>query len=497
MKNRVFLSSLAIGSALLPAQSFSQSSTTVQRPNVIFIMADDMGWGDVGFNGNAAIQTPHLDALAQQGVTFDRFYSACAVSSPTRASVLTGRNPYRTGIFNANAGIVRCEEISLPSIMQENGYSTGHFGKWHLGSLTASETDANRGKAGNNGEFNPPSLHGYDDSFVTESKVPTYDPMIAPLGMKKGYWDYYQDGDNFENYGTAYWKHNGEKETQNLSGDDSRVIMDRVLPFIANAKESGKPFMSIVWFHAPHLPCVAGPEEQAIYKDLPIAERNFYGCITAMDKQVGRLIEYLKANSLYNNTIIFFCSDNGPEGDDTYPGATGGLQGRKRSLHEGGIRVPGFVVWADQISDSQRIDTPAFTSDYLPTILDIIDVELSAEREIDGQSILPIILDNASNNKRSKPMVFTFSNQGAVIGDRYKLYFQAGEYSLYDIVEDRAEENNIADKMPQIVDDYKVILRNHIDNCHQSFSGEEYEFIKKIDQTWEEPYTKQLKIKKN
>ncbi|MDD7985234.1 sulfatase-like hydrolase/transferase [Lentisphaera marina] len=156
------------------------------KPNVILIMADDLGWGDTGFNGSKVIKTPHLDQMAAEGLQLDRFYSASSVCSPTRASVLTGRNPYRTGVPTANQGFLRPEEIALPEVLKEQGYATGHFGKWHLGTLTHTEKDSNRGKPGNRKEFNPPKLHGYEDAFVTEAKVPTYDPMIKPKNFDKG-----------------------------------------------------------------------------------------------------------------------------------------------------------------------------------------------------------------------------------------------------------------------------------------------------------------------
>lgn len=120
----------------------SQSQQSINQPNIILIMADDLGWGDVGFNGNKVIRTPVLDGLASKGVKMERFYSAGPLSSPTRASVLTGRNPFRTGVFSANEGILRPEEITLPELLKTAGYQTGHFGKWHLGTLTATEMDA-------------------------------------------------------------------------------------------------------------------------------------------------------------------------------------------------------------------------------------------------------------------------------------------------------------------------------------------------------------------
>lgn len=486
---------LVLGIATIASTSIVEAKKSSKQPNVILLMADDMGWGDTGFNGNRVIQTPHMDALSKDGVIFDRFYAGCSVSSPTRSSVLTGRNPYRTGIFNANAGIMRCEEVALAEILSDAGYATGHFGKWHLGSLTDQEQDANRGRVGNSKEVNLPSQHGYSESFVTESKVPTYDPMVSPPGMKKGFWDYLKEGDAREAYGTGYWRHDGTKESENLEGDDSRVIMDRVLPFIDKSIANREPFLSVVWFHAPHLPCVAGPEQQAMYSDYPIDKRNYYGCITALDEQVGRLVAHLKKQGVYDNTIIYFCSDNGPEGDDTAPGVTGGLQGRKRSLHEGGLRVPAFMVWGDKIKGGERVSTPLFTSDYLPTVVDILDLKMPENRVADGESMLPII--EGKSDQRTRPMFFAFKDQYAVIDNQYKLYYQGGKFSLYDIVSDREERENIIANHPDLKVKYEKIGEEYLKSIETSFRGEEYNFDDKLSQSWESPKTYVVKKKSN
>ena len=301
-------------SSLLSCTDKKPNGDSQPRPNILLIMADDLGWSDVGFTGNPIVQTPNLDSLVRQGIEFNHFYAGAPLSSPTRASVLTGRNPFRTGVYSANVGILRPEEITLPEILHDNGYSTGHFGKWHLGTLTYSEVDANRGRPGNTALYNPPALHGYDCCFVTESKVPTYDPMIQPENNDGKFWDFIKDKSSARPYGTSYWDIDGNKVTDNLEGDDSRCIMDRVLPFIESSVDKGNPFLGVIWFHAPHLPCVADPEYVSLYGDLPVDERNYFGCISAMDGQIGRLVEYLRDNGLYDNTIRTFCSDNGPAG---------------------------------------------------------------------------------------------------------------------------------------------------------------------------------------
>lgn len=445
-------------------------SMAQEAPNIILIMTDDMGWGDVGFNGNQIIQTPHLDQLADDGMVFDRFYAGCSVSSPTRASVLTGRNPFRTGVFHANTGILRPEEITLPELLQQRGYFTGHFGKWHLGTLTHTETDANRGKPGETALYNLPSEHGYIESFVTESKVPTYDPMKRPATCDGRFWDYIKPGEESVKFATSYWKHNGEKETENLAGDDSRVIMDRVLPFIQKSKEAKRPFFTVVWFHTPHLPCVAGPEYAKMYADYPLEERNYYGCISAMDEQVGRLVTFLKAQGLYDNTILCFCSDNGPE--LRTPGTSGGLRGKKRDLYEGGIRVPSIMVWPGHIINGRRTDHVASTSDYLPTFVDVLNLP-TPPNELDGESLMGFF---NRQEPRQKPLVFAVPNphQGAVIEQKYKLFYKGGNYELYDVERDPSETTDLSAKYPEITERLKKVLDERLESYRQSYEGAEY-----------------------
>ena len=461
----------------------------VPSPNVILIMTDDMGWGDTGFNGNRIIQTPCLDRLAAEGTIFERFYTGCAVSSPTRASCLTGRNPYRTGVFHANVGILRPEEATLPEMLQQRGYFTGHFGKWHLGTLTYTEKDANRARPGNTALYNPPREHGYTESFVTESKVPTYDPMVRTKDSGISFWDCLTAQDTAYTYGTSYWKHNGEKETENLNGDDSRVIMDRVLPFIRQSKAANRPFFSAIWFHTPHLPCVAGPEYAQIYKDNPLEERNYFGCISAMDEQVGRLVDFLKKEGLYENTLICFCSDNGPE--NRTPGSAGPLRGRKRDLYEGGIRVPAFVVWPGKVRAHQRTRHVATTYDFLPTVADYLALT-PPPYELDGESLRGFF---EREEARKTPHVVLIQRKGTVIEQQYKLQFVQGKYELYDIEKDDGEKTDIAAEHPDVVKRLSGILAQKAKAFHHSFEGKEYgtTSLHRVRQQWPKlPFEKKV-----
>lgn len=436
-----------------------------EKPNVIMIMADDMGWGDVGFNGNTIIKTPHLDALASEGVIMERFYSAAPLSSPTRVSVLTGRHPFRTGVFSANIGILRQCEITLPEVLKNNGYSTGFFGKWHLGTLTYKEKDANRGRMENKHLYNPPSWHGFEESFITESKVPTFDPMIQPTENDGRFWDYIREGEAYKAYGTAYWNKDGKKETDNLQGDDSKIIMDRALAFMEQAQQKQKPFFSVIWFHAPHLPCVAGSKQVVLYKDLDKRQRNYYGCITALDEQIGRLVNCLKEKNIYDNSIILFCSDNGPELET--PGSPGNFRGKKRSLYEGGIRVPSIITWPAKLNKGEHLTIPCSTEDYMPTLLDMIGIIMDSDVAWDGESFWPKLLKK--EDSRKNPMVFCSGYQGAVIDMDYKLYYTKGKYELYNVIKDPSERKDISADYPDKKEKMKKILQETIEDFRQSF----------------------------
>ncbi|HEC43431.1 MAG TPA: N-acetylgalactosamine 6-sulfate sulfatase [Bacteroides sp.] len=441
------------------------------RPNIILVMTDDQGWFDAGFNGNELIKTPNLDKLASEGIVLDRFYSASAVCSPTRASVITGRNPLRMDIPYANAGHMKDQEITLPEILKDQGYNTGHFGKWHLGILTRLTLDANRGGSEQNLEhYSIPTMNGYDEYFCTESKVPTFDPMVYPASMEEGEskkygWKAREENEPVEQYGTAYWTGIEEKETSNLNGDDSRVIMDRAIPFIETAVNEAHPFFATIWFHTPHLPVVSDREHRNHYSTMEMQQQIYYGAITAMDEQIGRLWTRLEELGIQDETMIWFCSDNGPENNT--PGSAGIFRGRKRSLYEGGVRVPAFVVWKDQLEEGRRSDFPSVTSDYLPTILDILDVDYPDDRPIDGESLWGLL--KGKKKEREEAIGFIYKDRISWVDNQYKLIsLDSGEtYELYDLVNDPVEKVNIIQNEPEIAARMKTELsawKNSVEN---------------------------------
>ena len=450
-----------------------------EKPNIILVMCDDLGWGDVGFNGNKIIRTPHLDTMAKNSLRFERFYAAAPVCSPTRGSCITGRHPYRYGVYFANTGHMKTEELTLAELLKKHGYATGHFGKWHLGTLTKTETEANRGGPRGVKNFSPPQVNGFDVCFSTESKVPTWDPMLRPKNNKsKTWWD---PAKNNGPYGTAYWNEKGARVTENLRGDDSRVIMDRAIPFIRAAAKKEQPFFTIVWFHAPHLPVVAGPEYTKLYAKHSKFAQHYYGCITALDEQVGRLRKELRTLGVADNTLVTFCSDNGPEGNASAPGSAGHFSGRKRSLLEGGIRVPGLVEWPAKIKPGVTA-IPAVTSDYLPTILDLIGAEQTDKRPLDGISLVPLF--KGKMKERGQPIGFQSAGQVALISDRYKIYGSGGrkkeqeltlpKLKLFDLKKDPSEKNDLAAQHPDLIKKMTATLKQWRKSCRHSDTGGDY-----------------------
>ncbi len=464
---------------LILVLGISSCKGPVQKPNIILIMTDDQGWFDAGFNGNAEIRTPNLDSLAFQGVIFDRFYSASAVCSPTRASLITGRNPLRMNIPYANKGHMEDGELTIPEILKGQGYKTGHFGKWHLGTFSKTIPDANRGgREKFTDDYSIPTEHGYDAFFSTESKVPTFDPMISPAsfnpGESLGYgWSAVQNSDSAKDYGTAYWQGENQRAIHNLDGDDSRVIMDRVLPFIEKSLDESQPIFATIWFHTPHLPVVSDSIHRSYYGEMDLAEQLYYGSLTAMDEQVGRLWEVLVEAGIEDETILFFCSDNGPERNT--PGSAGLFRERKRSLYEGGVRVPAFVIWKNGLEGGRRIDFPAVTSDCLPTILEILDMEYPLDRPLDGISILGAM--KGIDTERQSPIGFICSPGISWVSNQYKLIGDenGNQFELYDLLNDKSEKKNIIEEYPQIAAKMKTELFQWLHSVESSGKGMDYE----------------------
>lgn len=432
-----------------------------RKPNIILIMADDLGYGDVGFRKSSPAVTPCIDAMAASGLVFNRFYAQAPVCSPTRGSVLTGRHPYRYGVTFANVGRLPEDELNLVQVLQQHGYRTGHFGKWHLGSMTTDMVDGNRGRPGNLADYAPPWLRGFDVCFSTESKVPTFDPLVQPrLPTTPPCWNPIADAGQGRPFGTRFWNERGQPVDDNLRGSSAKIVADRAIEFIRDTHQTDTPFLAVIWFHEPHLPVVADEEYRRPFMGLEPHHQHYFGCIRAMDEQIGRIRAELRSLAIERNTIVCFTSDNGPERFGSRPGSTGGLRGRKRDLYEGGIRVPAIIEWPGRI-EAGETDFVAVTSDFLPTFAALLAITLPAERPLDGVSLVPVFTNRSL--WRDRPIGFQSGGQIAVIEQRYKVIDASRRaenltwanppwnFALYDLIEDPFEQRDISAEHPEVV----------------------------------------------
>jgi len=426
-------------------------------PNIILMMADDLGYGDTGFNGNTIIKTPHMDSLAKRGVKLTHFYSGNSVCSPTRATCLTGRHHDRFGIFGANQAHLPAQEITLARMLKSKGYTTGHFGKWHLGTL--SKTMSAKGeKRHPELNFASPWERDYDRSFVVESAITTWNPGIGKRAKNNPFYD---DGIPVD------------PNDESLLGGAVRVVVDRAVPFIEQAVADEKPFLAVVWFNAPHEDIEAGPDYLKMYEGHGEAA-HFYGCITELDEQVGRIFQTLEKTGAADNTLIFFCSDNGPEGKKASGrrmGTTDGLRGRKRALYDGGVRVPAFAVWPKVIRPGTESDAVLSTLDYFPTIGKLVGYKMPDTRPLDGQNMLPQLTGKTIDRDRAIPFRYANGSSSLVEGN-FKLIMPEGE--LYDLSKDRAEEKDVSSQFPERVENMKSELIAFFQSVEKSHAGGDY-----------------------
>jgi arylsulfatase A len=345
---------------LTPSLAIAQKA-----PNVVVILCDDLGYGDLACFGHPVIRTPNLDRLASQGVRFSQCYAAAPVCSPSRAGLLTGRTPSRVGVFSwidpNNPMHLPAREITLATLLRQAGYRTAQVGKWHL-----------------NGMFNSakqpqPGDHGFDHWFSTQNNA-------APS---------HQDPKNFVRNGTPAGA---------LEGFSCQIVADEGIAWLKQ-KKGAEPFFLHVCFHEPHEPIASPPDLVASYRKEAANEdeAQYFANVTNMDRAVGRLMAALDEIGAADNTVVFFTSDNGPETLNRYKGSNRSygsarpLRARKLWLYEGGIRVPGIVRWPGQAPPGRTSDEPLWSCDFLPTICRAAAVKTPADRAIDGADFRPAL----------------------------------------------------------------------------------------------------------
>lgn len=490
--------------AMMPVAAIAVApllAAAAKKPNIVLVMADDLGWGDVAYNGNPKVKTPALDRLAREGVQLNRFYTA-PVCTPTRAMCMTGRNPNRSNNEWAGSFPLPLEERTIAEALKDAGYRTGHFGKWHLGKMTP---DRKEGP----GELKPekayvaPWHQGFEVCFSTESAAPNYNPAVWVSKEAKTTDDlnaglYVMDRPIVYGEGTlngkpmqlwpyGWWTGEGKRATGTIAGDSSELIMNHAIPFIEETARTDQPFLAVVWFVTPHAPVAAGPEFRALYPDLTMREQHWFGAISAMDAQVGRLLDTLKKRKIDENTIVWFCSDNGPSWVHEL-NSSGPLRGKKSEVYEGGIRVPAAVRWPAGITGGRAVEQPLATLDFLPTLLAAAGVAPKKLPPLDGENVLPVL--RGQQESRKHPLFFDYPyrdttkmtkvptdvRQVAVIDGEWKLVSIDGQktFELYNIQRDRSEKNNVAASNSDRVRAMRREFDTWQKNCVASKAGADY-----------------------
>lgn len=414
-----------------------QLSEAVEKPHIILVMADDMGWGQTGYRNHSLLKTPHLDEMAANGLRFERFYAGGPVCSPTRASVLTGRSHDRTGVLSHGYAL-RLQEKTLPQALRDAGYVTGHFGKWHLNGLRGPGVPILADDARGPGGF------GFDE-WVSVTNFYDMNPLMSRQG-----------------------------EIEEFLGDSSEIAVDEAVKFLGKHREGGKPMFAVVWYGTPHSPFKASDADKAPFAHLDEESADHYGELVAMDRSIGKLRSKLREFDLAENTMLVFCSDNGGLPKIT-PETVGGLNGFKGSVYEGGLRVPGIIEWPRAITP--RVTShPACVMDLFPTIADVIGLpEGVMTKPVDGVSLRPLFA--GGKEERGAPIGFRYQKQRAIIDDRYKLLtkdFREGTFELYDLLEDPNETSDLAVTEPGILTHMKEQLLAWDASMEESFAGKDY-----------------------
>jgi arylsulfatase A-like enzyme len=426
---------------------------------VIVIITDDQGYGDLGIHGNAKVRTPHLDHLALKGVRFRQFYVS-PVCSPTRASLLTGRYNYRTGVVDTFLGrsLMNPDEVTLAERLRAAGYRTGIFGKWHLGDNTPLR----------------PLDQGFQEALMLKgggigqpSDLPAGSHYLDPVLLRNG-------------------------SAQRCPGYISDVLTAAAIDFLNNS--AGRPFFLCLAFNCPHDPLEAPEAELATYRGARLAADEFpaagnplpsrlnehaiarvYAMVTTIDANVGRLLAAVDSAGVRNDTIVVFLTDNGP----AFARYNAGLRGLKTSVYEGGIRVPCFVRWPGRLAPGREVTQPAAHIDLTPTLLEACGVTIDGGPEMDGRSLLPLLEGNPDAAGPERALCFQWHRGNApeegrnfaIRSGRFKLLrpesARPGEsppLELYDIEHDPFEQSDLAPARPELVDrlyrDYRRWFRD-------------------------------------
>ncbi|MGS0524447.1 arylsulfatase [Zobellia nedashkovskayae] len=458
--NQTRFSSIIFSFCLCTVLCHNTLLTAQDRPNVVIMLTDDQGYGDLGSHGNPYLKTPNMEKIGEASLEMTHFFSYPNCSA-TRAAILTGRYPYRTGVTGVTQvdHFMNTSEETLAEILAKNGYRTGIFGKWHLGDNAPMR----------------PTDQGFQEALV--HKGGGIGQAAGPVG---------------NTYFDPILEHNNQSKKYEGYCDD--IFTDAALDFMS--EKSDKPFFTYLATNLPHFPLEVPDEKADPYRKIGLHEDNAktYGMIDNIDANVGRVLKRLKQLGIEDNTIVIFLSDNGPRNrrtkNDVYPGRwVANLRGTKTSVYECGIRVPFFVKWPKNIEKAQQNSTMGAVIDVLPTILDVCKIEAPDDIKLDGKSLLPLWKGEQTDFGNREfitqmhygPTVFKYMHF-AVRTQKYKLisphddphhilYQPKDEelkevlanLELYDVENNPTERINLASDYPEIVEDLLARYENWFD----------------------------------
>ena len=433
-----------------------------KKPNVIIIITDDQGFGDLGINKNPNIITPNIDQFASESIQFDNFFVS-PVCAPTRASLMTGRYSLRTGVrdtYNGGA-IMSNTETTIAEILKEADYSTGIFGKWHLG---------------DNYPFRP-SEQGFDESIIH---------LAGGIGQVGDFTNYYKGNTSY--FDPILWKNNKKNQYDGYCSD---IFAENAVKFIE--KNKNKPFFCYLSFNAPHTPLQVPKKYYNMYKDLDpevgfmdeslaskMSEkdkedaRRIYGMVTNIDDNVGKVLNKLTELGIEEETIIIFMTDNGPQ-QFRY---NSNMKGLKGTVYNGGTRVPFYIKYAEKFKNSKVISRMSAHIDILPTILELCNLKIPSDRKIDGQSLVPLINSKPFNDRHlfsywTRRFPEKYINM-SIQNDNYKLVGnndyngKIKDFELYDLIADPLESKNVINQNIEIAKSFKIEMDNSIDDLLSS-----------------------------
>lgn len=423
MKLNIALLLALVSMAAQPGEAATSNPNT-SKPNIVLILADDMGYADAGFNGGQEIKTPHLDKLARAGSILESFYVQ-PVCSPTRSALMTGRYPTATGVYavvrpNAPWGL-KLQERTLAEALREAGYETAICGKWHLG------------------EFQPeyrPTQRGFDHQYG-----PWFGAIDYFTHLRDGQLDWHRDDQPCDDQGYS---------TNLLAQEACRRIRE---------KQPDKPLFLYLPFNAVHAPHQVPDRYLEPYAHLTGVRRTYAGMLAAMDEAVGQVAEALDKNGLRENTLIIFSSDNG----GPRPGKVtdnGPLRAGKATIFEGGVRVCAFATWPGRIPAGKVIKQPLHAVDWYPTLVRLAGGSPQQPLPVDGLDIWPVLTEGAASPHEALLLCGTKPGQAAIRKGNWKLLLGAAgsDVQLYDLDADLGESKNVAAEQPEKVKELRMLL---------------------------------------